>query len=730
MIPILFPYNATEFTTHGIGDLTEAMRCESTVNSEGEYELELEYPADGFYTSQLIIDNIIVAKVNDHGSNQAFRIYGIEKTINSSILVHAQHISYDLANLIVQNYKATTCVQAVAGLSYNLINQDTFGFNFYTDVTAPAQNVDHEFKLDEPSTLRAALLDGDSSIKGTFGGDLIFDNHNVSLLSVGGADRGVLVEYGIDMIDMSQEENISEMVTGVYPFWRGKPGQSDPEYEYWDDMHPDGDDMFIYGDVQYATGTFKRQRIIPLNINEYWVEDNHPTKSMVNSIAQDWIAANEIGQPEINLTVSYADLKKNKNVRLHDAITVRFVKIGIDVKAKVVSYKYDTLRERCIEIEVGKAKPSILFDLEDASRLKRGLIPPKRIQNKSIGSDQLSNSAVGSAQLGSNSVSNWHLKDSSVTSNKIGQFEVKEYNLGPLSVTEGKIKDGAVTDQKIGENEIKAKHIKDGEIVEAKLGDASVTSLKIKDGAVIEAKVGNAAITTDKVKDLAINSAKIGNSAITSAKIKDGEVVEAKIGNSAITAKKIANLAVEEAKIGNSAITSAKIKDGSVVKGKIGNNAIYFENIAEAQIDTLNLNDFSITSTKVPIDGGYHYNLKTKKWEQTAAPIDTGNLVDGAVDEDKIMDYAVVEMKIADYNVATIKLAQDGQDAIAAVWYIDELVTNNIDSTGINSGYATISGNAEVSGSLIASSVVTDSLVLGGSRVGTVTQDGITYLIL
>ena len=671
MIPILFPYNATEFVTHGIGDLTETMRCESTVNSEGEYELELEYPADGFYTSQLTIDNIIIAKVNDHGPNQAFRIYGIEKTINSSILVHAQHISYDLANLIVRDYKATTCIQAVAGLPLNLVNQDVFGFTFYTDVTAEAQNVDHEFKLDEPSSLRSALLDGDSSIKGTFGGDLIFNNHSVQLLSVGGADRGVLVEYGIDMIDMSQEENISEMITGVYPFWRGKPGQDDPEYETWDELHPDGDDMFIYGDIQYAPGTFKRQRIVPLNVNEYWVEDNHPNKSNVNSIAQDWIAANEIGQPEINLTVSYADLKKNKNVRLHDAITVRFVKIGIDVKAKVVSYKYDTLRERCIEIEVGKAKPSILFDLEDASRLKRGLIPPKRIQNKSIGSDQLSNSAVGSAQLGSDSVSNWHLKDDSVTSEKIGQFEVKEYNLGPLSVTEGKIQNGAVVEDKIGDFAVTADKIEQGAVTTAKLGDAAVTSVKIDNGAVIEAKIDNSAVTADKIASLAVTTAKIGDSAITSAKIQDGSVIEAKVGAAAITTNKVKDLAIDTAKIGNSAITSVKIKDGEVVEGKIGNEAVSYDKIKDANIDQLKLNDFSITSTKIA-DGNWHYNSLTQAWEQR----------DPAVTSDAIETYAVVTMKIADYNVATIKLDQDGQDAIAAVWYIDDLVANHIDADG------------------------------------------------
>ena len=57
--------------------------------------------------------------------------------------------------------------------------------------------------------------------------------------------------------------------------------------------------------------------------------------------------------------------------------------------AKFVSYRYDVLKERCIEVEVGNVKPSILFSLEDASRLKRGLIPPARIQNNSITSEKL-----------------------------------------------------------------------------------------------------------------------------------------------------------------------------------------------------------------------------------------------------------------------------------------------------------------------------------------------------
>ena len=65
------------------------------------------------------------------------------------------------------------------------------------------------------------------------------------------------------------------------------------------------------------------------------------------------------GQPEINLTLSYATL--GQDVRLYDAVTVRFVKMGIDVKSKVCSYTYDVLNERITEVEVGKTRPSLLF---------------------------------------------------------------------------------------------------------------------------------------------------------------------------------------------------------------------------------------------------------------------------------------------------------------------------------------------------------------------------------
>ena len=686
MIPILFNQDATSFATHGIGDLMETLRCESIVNSEGEYELELEYPADGELIGSLTYNNIIVAKVNDHGAYQAFRIYGIDKAVNRLVTVHAQHLSYDLSCVVVKNFESTTCSGAMAGLKSHAIGSLANPFTFYTDVpnTERAQNQDKEFKMEEPLTLRAALLDGDDSIYGCWEGDLVFDNYTVKFLKPGssdvdaGRDRGVLIEYGIDMIDMEEEQNISEMVTGVYPYWKGREDGEEGDSGIQDEF-------FVYGDVQYAAGTFARHRVIPLNVSEYYPNNTKaPSKAEINATAREWMTANKVGEPIINLTVSYAEL--GKDVRLYDAITVRFVKIGIDYGAKVISYRYDVLKERCIEVEVGNVKPSILFRLEDASRLKRGLIPPKRIANNSIDSSKLENGSVGSSQLASQGVSDWHLKDSAVNNR----------SLADASVSTEKVQDWAIETTKIG--------------------DAAITTAKIKNGAVTTGKITDGAVVTGKIGDGAVVEAKIGNSAITSVKIKDGEVIESKIHDAAITTQKVADLAIDSAKIGNSAITSVKIKDGEVVEGKIGNQAVSFDKVKDANIDQLKLNDFSITSTKIA-DGDWAYNYATGQWERRNAAVGTYAL----------QNYAVVEAKIGNYEVATVKLVQTAQDAIAAVWEIDTLVSNNIDSKGINSSYANIGYG--LIGTINSDYVVTDGISVGGTYFSdSAVIDGYTVL--
>lgn len=504
MIPILFEYNATSFTSHGIGDLVDCIECKTSQDDEGSYELSLLYPRTGELMNELTIGRLIYAKANPWQNPQIFRIYGYEKEIAGRVTVNCQHISYDLANIPIKVFKSAasaTCNTVLANMKSNAVaitGLNISSFTFSSNVIGTAQTQKGYFEIESPSTARAVILDGDESIKGCFGGDLVFDNYSVSLQATGGADRGVVIEYGIDLMDLNQEENISEMVTGVLPY-----------FSYTAD-NDDNDPLVAYGTVQYTSGTFRTHRVQPLDLTSYFpnqAEHTAPSAAQLNSKAQEWMAKEDnFGKPEIDLTLSYASL--GQDVRMHDAVTVRFVNMGIDMKAKVTSYVYDVLAERVTEVSVGKAKKSVLFSLEDASRLRKGLLPPERIKDKSITSEKYAESSVGSSALGSGSVGSGKIGSGAVTTEKIDEYAVVEQKIGQSAITSQKIKDGAVQYGKIGDSQVDTLKLNDFSITSTKLdGSSTITRRQWPDGSwhtvgpsVVTMKVGNKQIAEVKME--------------------------------------------------------------------------------------------------------------------------------------------------------------------------------------------------------------------------------------
>lgn len=476
MIPILFEYNATTFTTHGIGDLIDCIECAVTQNDEGEYEFSFTYPVGGEFINELTIGRLIYAKANPWQNNQIFRIYGYEKEINGIITVNCEHISYDLNKIPVKRFQSAAnanCNTVLANMKSNAVSITGLSINSFTfssNVSGTAQTQKGYFEVETPTSARAVILDGDESIKGCFGGDLVFDNYSVSLQATGGSDRGVVIEYGVDLMDLNQEENISEMVTGVLPY-----------FTYTAD-NDNNDPLIAYGTVQYASGTFRTHRVVPLDLTSYFpnqAEHTAPSAAQLNAKAQEWMSKEDgFGQPEINLTLSYASL--GQDVRLHDAVTVRFVKMGIDVKSKICSYTYDVLNERITEVEVGKTKPSVLFSLEDASRLRKGLLPPERIKDNSITEDKYASGSVGGGTIKNSGVSSYHLSNGSVTNSKIGGGAVSSEKIQDEAITEPKVKPLAITVSRIANGAIQTTKIQDGAVITDKILDKAVSYAKSK----------------------------------------------------------------------------------------------------------------------------------------------------------------------------------------------------------------------------------------------------------
>ena len=121
---------------------------------------------------------------------------------------------------------------------------------------------------------------------------------------------------------------------------------------------------------------FPFQRVRALDLSEKFEE--RPTEADLRSMARAWMDANDFGEPDINLKVSfvalwdteeYKDVAPLERVRLCDTVVVEFERLNIRVAAKVTGYKYDVLLERYESITLGNAKKTLASSMADNHNL-------------------------------------------------------------------------------------------------------------------------------------------------------------------------------------------------------------------------------------------------------------------------------------------------------------------------------------------------------------------------
>lgn len=343
MIPILFPSTATEWTTQGLGALSDAISCTVTEERNGIFELEMQYPMTGVHFSDIQNRCIILAIPSPYRAAQPFRVYRITKPLNGVCTIYAQHISYDLSGVPLNPFTAANAPAAMAGLQNNAATDSPF--TFWTDKSTAAN-----FAVNVPSSTRSVLGGQTGSILDVYGGEYAWDGYTVRLYNQRGQDSGVRIAYGKNLTDIEQDENISSVATGIYPYWADNDGNlvtCDPK-------------------IIPAPGTYNFTRIIPVDFSRDF--DEAPTPEQLQARAESYVKSNKIGVPDVSISVSFVQLEQTEEYKdlallekcdLCDTVTVQFERLGVDAKAKIVKIVTDVLLERYESVEIGSIRANI-----------------------------------------------------------------------------------------------------------------------------------------------------------------------------------------------------------------------------------------------------------------------------------------------------------------------------------------------------------------------------------
>lgn len=345
-----------KFVNNGLAILEDCYRCEVEEVMNGLYNLELEYPTDDNKSKYLVKDNII--KTNTPNGEQPFRIYRVLENLDTTI-VYAKHIFFDLvANFLIDcRHKFATCQQALE----DILSSTLYKHNF----TCSSNIIERSNAYYIRKNPVEAILTEENSIASMYNAEILRDKFKIIANDSIGKDNHVIIEYKKNLLGLEKDDDNSKVVTRVIP-----TGLSSK-------------DVSIMIDEIYVDSPLINNYINPI-VKEYHFSDLKEDtekgitideiKRQLKIKAEELFSKDHIDLPKTNYRINFLDLssteeykdfKALEKVKLGDIVTVRHKEMNIDIKRKVVKYRWNCINKEYIEIELGDLKQTLSKDISN-----------------------------------------------------------------------------------------------------------------------------------------------------------------------------------------------------------------------------------------------------------------------------------------------------------------------------------------------------------------------------
>lgn len=329
----LFGQTDADFTSNG-DKVIKALRANVKRVDNGEFYLDLT--TDLTYIDDLTEGRIIIAPTPQ--GEQPFRVSNVTKTKNK-LVVKCPHVFFDSKNyLIVDSYVVEKdCNDAIDHL------------NNATEPTSPFTTISDVNTVSSFRCVRKSLYEAFQTVIERWGGHIDPDGFSIGVRQQIGQDNGVVVRYAKNLKDITVEENWDDVVTKLLPVgWDGL-------------LLPD---KYVVSANQYdlpytKTVSFDQSGIDQQN---YLDENGEPDEAAYQAAllddlqqqAQSYVDNNSV--PQVNYTLS-ANLEKITDIG--DTVYVQDERLGLTITTNVISYTYDCILEKYIELQFGNFKKTL-----------------------------------------------------------------------------------------------------------------------------------------------------------------------------------------------------------------------------------------------------------------------------------------------------------------------------------------------------------------------------------
>lgn len=351
MIQIYSPGN-TDYGKNGDMPIFPT-KAEISATLNGTWQLNLEHPIDKTGRWKYIQEDAVV-KLPSFNGDQLFRIRD-KKKASSGITATAEPIFMDsMYDCFLTDIRPTAKNGQEA---LDIMTAPNAKYSGKSNITKRTTAY-YEYK----NLIEAINGDDDNSFINRWGGEILFDNFEITINERVGGDYGVTLQYGknIQKNGITESVDMTGIVTRIYP-------KAYNGYKLSGSGYVDSPVINSYPIVKVATITFE-----DVKMAEDAQEDDEENGVTVCNTQAELDAAlrkkcNEqfsagIDKPSVNITADMVLLQNTRQyknyavleqVSLGDTIHCRHTKLGITTDARVISLKYDSIKQKVTYVELG-----------------------------------------------------------------------------------------------------------------------------------------------------------------------------------------------------------------------------------------------------------------------------------------------------------------------------------------------------------------------------------------
>ena len=328
-------------------------KAEISATLNGTWNLIMEHPIDKTGRWKYIQEDAVV-KIPSFNGDQLFRIRE-KKKASSGITATAEPIFMDsMYDCFLIDVRPTAKNGQEA---LDIMTAPNTKYSGKSNITKRTTAY-YEYK----NLIEAINGDDDNSFINRWGGEILFNNFEITINERVGGDYGVTLQYGknIQKNGITESVDMTGIVTRIYP-------KAYNGYKLSGSGYVDSPVINSYPIVKVATITFDDVKMA----EDAQEDDEENGVTICNSQAELDTALRQkcneqfsagIDKPSVNITADMVLLQNTRQyknyavleqVSLGDTIHCRHTKLGITTDARVISLRYDAIKQKVTHVELG-----------------------------------------------------------------------------------------------------------------------------------------------------------------------------------------------------------------------------------------------------------------------------------------------------------------------------------------------------------------------------------------